>query len=258
MSLSISTLRNSQFECLKLAHNQLVIRLMSTTKYFLLVIGLLGVAISASAVSTLRLTSGATTMTIRDGSRTDLNPAAGMITFNGFIGAWKVNIAPGVSGTTALPFLDIFSVDTSSSSSRAPADLRIEFSEIGFGPVGSGSLFNADINGVTQGTIGYKVWLDTSNTLFGHGSGTPLLNLGSFSGGSFSGAASTVSSVASALYSLTMEFNLSHSSLTKSSGFSASVEDPAVPDGGTTLMLLGASLSALCFFGRSRKLADKI
>jgi len=221
---------------------------MNVLKNFLVGVSVLGMVASASAVSSLRLTSGGITEVISDGG-------TGIINYNGmFAGLWQVNITAGVTGTSVLPFLGINSVDTSSSSASAPPDLRIEFSATGFGPVPPKASFDAEIEGYTQGSVSYRVWLDVGNDLFAQT--TDLLNLGTFSGGAFSGSASRAGINVDS-YSLTMDFLVTHPQgagwRKKTSSFSASATDP-VPDGGFTVILLGAGLSALGILGRFRKI----
>ena len=225
-------------------------------KNFIIGVALFGVIVSVPAVSTLRLTSGGSVAVIQDLSGT------GVINYNSmFAGLWQVNITAGVEGTSVLPYLGINSIDTSSSASGAPPPLRIEFSANGFGPVPPGATFDAAIEGFTQGSVSYKVWLDTSNALFGHGvSNTPLLNLGTFSGGAFSSSA-TIAGIVADGYSLTLDFLVTHPSgaglRKKTSSFSAHATDPhPIPDGGATVILLGAALSVLGVFGRFGKSAD--
>ena len=137
--------------------------------------------------------------------------------------------------------------------------MRIEFSATGFGPVPAKASFDAAIEGFTQGSISYKVWIDTSNALFGHGGSGPLLDLGTFSGGAFSSSA-TINGISASGYSMTLDFLVTHPQgaglRKKTSSFSAYATDPVVPDGGATVILLGAALSALGLFGRSRRNAD--
>ena len=198
---------------------------------------------SANAVPTLRLTSGATVITVTDGGVGDANAAAGAVTYIGAVGVFTINVTTGISsGPAAVPNMDLNSVDTTSA---AGGTLKIEFSDNGFTPVPAG--FSLALGGVTQGTASFAAYADSSNALFG--TGTLLASSGPFTG-AFADTDNASSLGISAPYSLTLVANLTHSGAQNSS-FNYHL---TVPDGGATLMLLGSSLTVLGLFARSRKI----
>ena len=67
---------------------------------------------SAFATAELKLSAGASSVDVLDGSALDSNPAAGVVTFIGSVGNWTVNVSTGVEGST--PLLDLNSVDSTS------------------------------------------------------------------------------------------------------------------------------------------------
>ncbi len=216
---------------------------IALTLTWLMILGLaMGLSVppdQAYAIPLLQLSDGVSTVTITDGLAGDLNSVEGAVTFGGSVGNFFVNVSTGISyptlGTSTLPYLDLSSVNVSSSSGGT---LTIRFTQTDFSNTsGSPFLITSEIGGVTQGTVSYQSYFDASNTAFGTAS--LLGNLGPFSG-AFSGS-SLDNMTATGLYSLTLVTTITHAgggSLPQSSSFNATLR---VPEPGT-VTLLGAVL----------------
>ena len=210
-------------------------------KFSLIAAAALALAGRVSAVPTLMISDGTTTYTIADGAVGDANGSTDAVTFIGTVGVWTVNVTTGiVSGTNQLPTLDLNSVDMSSGAGT----LYIYFSADGFGPSSGG--VTASVGGTTSGTTSFKTAYSASDLLF-RGS---LLTGQTFTGPAFSGTAGSAIAV-EGLYSLTELAVITHTG----SGTTSFDMTVSVPDSGTTVMLLGAALTALGLFARSRKQA---
>jgi hypothetical protein len=66
----------------------------------------------ASAVATISLFDGSTTVSVFDGGPGDLCVAAGCVTFSGSLGVWNINVSTGISDSP-FPFMDLNSIDRS-------------------------------------------------------------------------------------------------------------------------------------------------
>jgi hypothetical protein len=200
----------------------------------MLVAGLAVAASPASAIPTLQLFDGTTTITCADGALCDLNPAAGAVTYLGPIGDWYISVATGLTlpvlGSVSEPHLDLSSVDVSST---GPATLQILFSEVGFGPVAAG--MRADIGGTAAGTVSYKSYWDT--VLFGT---TSLLTSLDFATSPFSGSA-TSAAIPASPFSLTEEVLITHAGQGVTS-FDAELQ--TIPEPGTLVLLALGLLGA--------------
>jgi hypothetical protein len=218
----------------------------------LLVAGIVALATVpfAHAVPSLRITDGMNTVTIADSGSGDLNPFEGAVSYIGSLGNFFLNVSTGISkpllGSAARPFLELNSVDISGK----PGILTILFSDTSFTPIDGGVL--ASIVGDAKGTIEYSTYADASNALFG----TSLLLTSQTYEDAFSGV-SFGSLAVGPTFSLTQKIVITHpSSLLASSFFDAELK--AVPDGGSTVALLGAVLVGLEGFRRKFRGAKKI
>src|SRR5579872_428798 len=199
------------------------------------------------ATPTLTLSDGiaADTVTIMDNGAGDSSSQAGIVKFNGVLGVWNINVSIGETkpaiGNAAFPQLDISSLNVSTGAGT----LVITFSETGFGPtsgVGTSSIHGLQDNG--------------SVSLVTKQNSTTLTSLGTYSSTVVSGSASAA--VNGTSYGLTEQLTIVHHSAGVTlvdANFTVPIGSgptPSVPDSGTTLGLLGCSLTALALFARSR------
>lgn len=205
----------------------------------------------AQAALTLRLASGASTVTVGDNLAGDFNPAANAVLAFGTVGAWTVNVASALSKGVGFE-LDITTQQTSSASAGT---LTIEVSDTGFGASAGAVTFL--MNGAytlpgSGGSVTYSAYQSNSDALFA----TDNL-IGTIAGTVLSGASNTaVSGTASGTilgltspFSLTQVVTVTHNAAGTSSGDS----ELRVPEPGT-LGLLGVGLMLLGFVGRFRKM----
>jgi len=143
---------------------------------------LLGLALALSAqmafaTATLRLTNGASTVTVTDNGVGDLDGATGQVIFSGAVGVWNINITSGLSTGPGVVEMDLGSIDATAS---GPSTLVIEWSDQSFNlPSPS---FHLDASGTLlsgSGTAKIDAWFDNGNSIFGHGG--YIAGLGPFS-----------------------------------------------------------------------------
>ena len=128
----------------------------------------------------MRLSSGATVVTVVDGGANDSNPSAGAITYVGPVGSnWIISAdtartKPGI-GTAIEPEMTL----GTSSRSLFAGTLTIEFSDDLFGPShGTASVsLGGTIGGAANSTFTNTTLVDDTNNMFG---GAPLTNLGPY------------------------------------------------------------------------------
>lgn len=175
----------------------------------------------------------------------------GVVSFSGSIGGnWTVSVAAGTTkpavGSPGDPIMDLSSLSVSSATAGT---LLIEFSETFYGPLPTGNSFTTALESDNIGTGRTTVWsyLGLSNTLFDKGN---LLGSIVQTGVALESTVNSGGLPGYAQYSLTMRIAVRHSGA-GSSSFSAGLVDPptgggvAVPDGGSTVTLLGFALLAL-------------
>jgi hypothetical protein len=193
----------------------------------------------ANAVATLRLTSGSTTVTLADGA-----PGDGVVVFNGFVGGWSLNITTGLTypafGSPDKPYMGLESINVLSSDGNP---LTIEFSQEGF--TGFGGM-EATIGGTSTLPVTYSTYYGTA--LFDESN---LLTSMSFMPGAFSGTVNGVVPELPGSYSLTEKVVLNGSRSPQVASIDALLR--SVPEGGSTVLMLGASLLGLVGFASLRR-----
>lgn len=241
---------------------------MKYTKLFALAAGALfcGVQV-ATAVPSLRISSGGTTVILTDedlenalgwqaappvGSTllTDAAPGfLGFVSVTTTVGSFAITTTTGATypsiGSITSPEMDVLNLSVSSSG--AGGTLTVEFSEDGFGPTqGTGGRMAIGGTLGTGASANYDAYADGSNVLFAQTDHFGNLSFGPNTGSSpisFSGDVSgSAPGVSSPSYSLTQVVTITHGAGLVSSSFDAALD---VPDGGTTVSLLGLTLLGL-------------
>jgi hypothetical protein len=192
----------------------------------------------SATASSIKISDGITTLVIADGSLSDSDTTAGIVKYVGTLGVWKLDlfgITKPEDGSATDPYLYLHDF-SASSTSAASSTLTIWFSDTGFGPTGTYTV--AEIGGVTAGSVTYETFTGTG--LFDE---TTLLTSLAFPSGAFSGTDIGTVTGAVGPYSLTDKVTITHGAGSKvKTSFDATL---TVPDGGTTLSLLGLSLLGL-------------
>lgn len=206
----------------------------------------------ASAVPMLRLTSngpsGITSVTITDNLLGDLDPAPGAVSAGTIsLGDFNLTLSVGLAdiGSDTSPIMDVLSFSMTSNSLVSDATLTIEFSDIGFGPTqGTGGRMSIGGHADVGTDIVYTAYADGGNNYFAQTEAFDTISFYGLPGGGFSGdGAGTSSEVANTPYSLTQVIEITHpAGAMTTSSFDALLE---VPDGGTTVSLLGLTLLGL-------------
>lgn len=219
----------------------------------------------------MQLSSGGSTAVICDnnvnfagctGSASDLNPALGAITFIGAVGGWTENVSSGFGPPTlsTSPLLDVSTFDSTAGSGTSPLTILLSVSDL-TGPLGSLSGLGA-IGGTNSGmgtTVVTQAWLSTSDTAFCASTtcgSVALTNMGTFTGGSFSGTDSGSANTGAGPYSVTLAITIDSKGAADTTSFddSVGVSSGTPEPSSIALMLIG--LLALGFVAfRSGKLS---
>jgi hypothetical protein len=201
------------------------------------------------ALSQLQVTDGTSTLTITDNGVGDTSNIAGRILWDGSIGNWHINTHIGtafpVIGSLQYPMLDL---SFNAISNSAGGTLTLLFSSDGFGPTTNGGVTGAIGGTAAPGAaVSYSTFGGTNNTLFD--TSQLLTSQGPF-GGAFSGtAASSFIINNEGPYQMTQKVVITHTG----SGITTGDSLVSVPDGGSSIALLGAAVAAMGLFVRGRK-----
>jgi len=223
---------------------------MRKLKVLTVALGAMALTGSALAIPTLSISDGLTSVSLTD--------ASGIVQYvnPSLDSAWSIVISTAETkpalGGAANPMFDLNVQATSVGGSLPANNLVITFSDNGFSPA-SGN-FQVVLDGhVVSGTgqpVTYATYYDAGNVT---GATTTLLTSLGLPGPSYNGTA-TGGPVNQSLYSLTQALTIGINSVGTPGGtysLDASLAGvSSVPDGGTTGMLLGATLSGLAFLRR--------
>lgn len=218
---------------------------MKKLKTLIVALGAVAMTGSAFAIPTLIVSDGVTS--------TSVTSASGIVSYStaNFDGAWSVVISSGstkpADGSATSPFEDL-SIQATSLTFSPQRNLTITFFDTGFGPF-NGSLKATMSGHVTAGTgqnVTFNTYWDAGNT----GATTTLIT-GSGAMAPPSYNSSLTGSVNGANpFSLTEVVTINGAGSGPGGSYSLDGSLAGVPDGGTTVMLLGAALSGLAFLRR--------
>jgi len=184
-----------------------------------------------------------------DNDELDLDPAPGVVTYAGLIDDWSVNVTgnglPAV-GASTFPIINLLK-----SSLMGTGTIVVALSDMNFGPLPpTTSGFLTEIEGGTlfasDSATYFNAYFDTLNVY--RGKGTPIADLGPFSGSDFSGSQASHTIPGDDPFSLTLIAEVTHES-GGATVFSARVSPIPEP---ATMLLLGTGLAGLAGLGRKK------
>jgi len=169
------------------------------------------------------------------------NDNDGVISFNGALGAFTVNVTTGVSkpAISGPQLLDLNSIDVSGGA----GNLIISLTDTGY--TGSPPALKGLFGGTTIGSVDFDFLYDDANTQFG---GTSFFDPAATPSGAFSGSSTSLVSL-TAPYSLTIIADLTHDGSGVSS-FDAEIQAVPVP---AAVWLFGSGLIGLAGLARRKK-----
>ena len=225
---------------------------MKLYKHLKLAVGVVALAIAssmpASATPTLMLSSdGGVNWTTAAGS------ADGALSYSGFVGSWSVS----VNGSTILSPAEVDLLNVTALT-RSAGSLTIRFFETGLTVDSVNGYFKNLAAGIVAdyGSLALNTYIDTANNGFSTIPGTSvLLTSQTVFGGFDETVNSSYAPLPSEAFSLMVEATIRLRGAGGTTTFSQSLVDPIaeVPDGGSTLALLGAALVGFGCFSRARK-----
>ena len=199
-----------------------------------------GLALSAHATPTLTLSDGTTTIMVMDNGAGDLDPILGSVLFNGAVGSnFGVQAAAGLTkpadGSASAPAIDLDGL----THALGAGTLTMTFTETDF----------TAFPGILTGSFSATVGAGGSATNIVMQNALDLITNGPFGapGGFSSGSAALIDG---APYSLTETAILTFGARGGTTSFDAMASVPGVPDGGTTVTMLGIGLLAVGAAGR--------
>lgn len=216
--------------------------------------------IVVSAVVALATTAQATPtqgLIISDGAHTTtlFSSSSGFVNGNASFDNWTVVVSTGLSyppltgaGSAELPVMDL-NVQATSTGGTLAQNLTVTFFGTDFGPTSSGHVNSALTGHTYTGTgdkVTFSVYSDPSNLgaaahlITASGDITPTIALPPFTGAY--GYAGSGGPLDGTLYSLTEVMTIAGGN---AASYSLDGSLTSVPDGGTTLVLLGSALSSL-------------
>lgn len=212
-------------------------------------------AMSVHATARLRMTDGVGSgydVDVTDNGAGDGDPlTVGSISAVGHFGVWTVASSTGtavpITGFTGSPDLDLSWIAVSSGA----GNLTIQFTDTGYSLASAVNMItslSASLAAVGS-TATFSAWFDTENNQFGDGGSVANVNLGSVSLSSPGGFITTGGGPISGSGSVTVELVVHHEGAANSSGNG----ETKVPEGGSTVAMLGLGLLGLSVFALRRQ-----
>lgn len=191
---------------------------------------------AAFATAELKLSSGASSVDILDGSAGDANPLAGVVTFIGAVGNWTVNVSTGVNGST--PLLDLNSVDSTAGLPQVNP-IQISFSDDGLSLTPS-LVFAAGgtVNSHATPTVTFQAFTGTSKFDTSNQIGSTL----TFHTAGYSGSTSGPIGASDTSATIVATIDLGSSTAFGSGSFDSSLEKIETPEPASISMLGGVLL----------------
>ncbi|HEY8506283.1 MAG TPA: hypothetical protein VIL46_16975 [Gemmataceae bacterium] len=219
---------------------------------------------SAEAAFVLRLTEGASSVTVVDQGAGDSNPAVGAITFIGPVGVFTINVSTGLSkpvlpASSTFAEMDLNSVNTS----NAAGTLVIELTDTDFPATTLPGTLSGSVGGTTEGTATFWAYKNDSNEEFDIVNAEAEIHLGPFTGGpdgeDFSGNASDGHGPLGT-YSMTIVAEIVHGAgAGVSTSFDFDVNNTAVPvPAGAVLALTALPVFGLGALVRRRRAKEVV